>query len=110
FCTIAVFFSHCLYRLSDLSSGLGGPVGLRRHRASRQDTPWTECQPIAGHNTHSLTQSHTTLEIPVSLEACLWTVGGNWSSRRKPTKHGENMQNVLEPRMLGPGSGPNWFG
>ncbi|KAK3536762.1 hypothetical protein QTP86_023003, partial [Hemibagrus guttatus] len=40
---------------------------------------------------HTLMQSHTTgnLETPISLEACLWTVGGN---RRKPTKHGENMQ------------------
>ncbi|KAK3551379.1 hypothetical protein QTP70_016643 [Hemibagrus guttatus] len=37
-----------------------------------QDTPWTECQPIAGHthiHSHSLTQSHTTdnLEMPINL-------------------------------------------
>ncbi|KAK3546708.1 hypothetical protein QTP70_032209, partial [Hemibagrus guttatus] len=37
-------------------------------RASRQDTPWTECQPIAGH-THTLMHSHTTdnLEMPINL-------------------------------------------
>ncbi|KAK3520115.1 hypothetical protein QTP70_014284 [Hemibagrus guttatus] len=29
----------------------------RRHWASRQDTPWTECQPITGH-THTLIHSH----------------------------------------------------
>ncbi|KAK3506875.1 hypothetical protein QTP70_030828, partial [Hemibagrus guttatus] len=27
-------------------------------RASRQDTPWTECQPITGH-THTLIHAHT---------------------------------------------------
>ncbi|KAK3565656.1 hypothetical protein QTP86_013912, partial [Hemibagrus guttatus] len=41
-----------------------------RHWASRQDTPWTECQPIAGH-THTLIHSrnHTTdnLEMPINL-------------------------------------------
>ncbi|KAK3572532.1 hypothetical protein QTP86_034320, partial [Hemibagrus guttatus] len=31
--------------------------GIRRHWASRQDTPWTECQPIAEY-THSLIHSH----------------------------------------------------
>ncbi|KAK3521644.1 hypothetical protein QTP70_014708 [Hemibagrus guttatus] len=30
---------------------------LRHHWASRQDTPWTECQPIAGH-THTLIHTH----------------------------------------------------
>ncbi|KAK3529699.1 hypothetical protein QTP70_033667, partial [Hemibagrus guttatus] len=62
-----------------------------RHQASRQDTPWMECQPIAGHtHTHSHTMGN--LETPVSLEACLWTAGGNRSTRREPTKHEENMQ------------------
>ncbi|KAK3540438.1 hypothetical protein QTP70_030985 [Hemibagrus guttatus] len=32
----------------------GSLCDLRRHRASRQDTPWTECQPITGH-----THTHT---------------------------------------------------
>ncbi|KAK3549975.1 hypothetical protein QTP86_016839 [Hemibagrus guttatus] len=32
-------------------------VSSKRHRASRQDTPWTECQPIAGH-THTLSFTH----------------------------------------------------
>ncbi|KAK2819523.1 hypothetical protein Q7C36_021169 [Tachysurus vachellii] len=36
----------------------GACAYLRRHRASRQDTPWTECQPIAGH-THTLSFTHT---------------------------------------------------
>ncbi|XP_047660428.1 ras-related protein Rab-36 isoform X1 [Tachysurus fulvidraco] len=44
---------------------------LRRHRASRQDTPWTECQPIAGH-THTLIHSHSHTtdnfpEMPINL-------------------------------------------
>ncbi|KAK3551844.1 hypothetical protein QTP70_029416 [Hemibagrus guttatus] len=48
-----IIHSFIVYRLSDLFSGHGEPV---RHRASRQDTPWTECQPIAGH-THTLIHS-----------------------------------------------------
>ncbi|KAK2864651.1 hypothetical protein Q7C36_003805 [Tachysurus vachellii] len=36
----------------------GACAYLRRHRASRQDTPWTECQPITGH-THTLSFTHT---------------------------------------------------
>ncbi|KAK3534803.1 hypothetical protein QTP86_025758, partial [Hemibagrus guttatus] len=37
--------------------------------ASRQDAPWTECQPITGH-THALIHSHTTdnLEMPINLQ------------------------------------------
>ncbi|KAK3559957.1 hypothetical protein QTP86_030320, partial [Hemibagrus guttatus] len=35
----------------------GACAYLRRHWASRQDTPWTECQPIAGH-THTLSFTH----------------------------------------------------
>ncbi|KAK3570929.1 hypothetical protein QTP86_030721, partial [Hemibagrus guttatus] len=36
----------------------GACAYLRRHWASRQDTPWMECQPIAGHTyTHSLIHS-----------------------------------------------------
>ncbi|KAK3525357.1 hypothetical protein QTP86_031087 [Hemibagrus guttatus] len=48
---------------------LGACAYLRRHRASRQDTPWTECQPITGH-THTLIHSHTTdnLEMPINLQ------------------------------------------
>ncbi|KAK2843201.1 hypothetical protein Q7C36_011416 [Tachysurus vachellii] len=66
-------------------------------RASRQDTPWTECQPIAGH-THTLIHSHNhTLRTifqrcQSTYHACLWTGGGNRSTRRKPPRHGENMQ------------------
>ncbi|KAK3520348.1 hypothetical protein QTP70_023842, partial [Hemibagrus guttatus] len=68
----------------------GACAHLKCHRASRQDTPWTECQPIAGHTHPSYTTGN--LETPISLESCLWTVGGNRSTRRKPTKHRENMQ------------------
>ncbi|KAK3538130.1 hypothetical protein QTP70_031335, partial [Hemibagrus guttatus] len=36
----------------------GACAYLRHHWASRQDTPWMECQPIAGH-THTRTHAHT---------------------------------------------------
>ncbi|KAK2818200.1 hypothetical protein Q7C36_022133 [Tachysurus vachellii] len=77
----------------------GACAYLRRHRASRQDTPWTECQPITGHtHTHTLIHSHNhTLRTIIqrcqsTYHACLWTGGGNRSTRRKPPRHGENMQ------------------
>ncbi|KAK3561378.1 hypothetical protein QTP86_033120, partial [Hemibagrus guttatus] len=63
-------FIHCLPLIRTTLGSRGACAYLRRHRASRQDTPWTECQPIAGHtHTHSLTQSHTTdnLEMPINL-------------------------------------------
>ncbi|KAK3562067.1 hypothetical protein QTP86_027166, partial [Hemibagrus guttatus] len=57
------------------------------HWASRQDTPWTECQPIAEH-THTLIHSHTmdNLEMPINLPC----MSLDWG--RKPPRHGENMQ------------------
>ena len=61
--------SFIFYRLSELLGSRGACAYLRRHRASRQDTPWTECQPIAGH-THTLIHSHTTdnfPEMPINL-------------------------------------------
>ncbi|KAK3554144.1 hypothetical protein QTP70_019067 [Hemibagrus guttatus] len=73
----------------------GACAYLRRHWASRQDTPWTECQPIAGRtHSHSLTQSHTTdnLEMPINLEYMSLDRGGNRSTRKKNPRHGENMQ------------------
>ncbi|KAK3533818.1 hypothetical protein QTP70_031074, partial [Hemibagrus guttatus] len=39
----------------------GACAYLRHHWASRQDTPWTECQPITGH-TH-----YDNLEMPINL-------------------------------------------
>ncbi|KAK3519492.1 hypothetical protein QTP70_031815, partial [Hemibagrus guttatus] len=35
----------------------GACAYLRHHRASRQNTPWMECQPIAGH-THTQSFTH----------------------------------------------------
>ncbi|KAK3558714.1 hypothetical protein QTP86_027591, partial [Hemibagrus guttatus] len=59
-------FIHCLPLIRTILGSQGACAYLRRHWASRQDTPWTECQPIAGH-TH--THSHTTdnLEMPINL-------------------------------------------
>ncbi|KAK3507499.1 hypothetical protein QTP70_027436, partial [Hemibagrus guttatus] len=52
---------HCLPLIRTTLGSWGACAYLRRHRASRQDTPWTECQPIAGHtHSHSLKQSYTT--------------------------------------------------
>ncbi|XP_053480188.1 protein C1orf43 homolog isoform X1 [Ictalurus furcatus] len=63
-------------------------------RGTRRRTPWTECQPIAGHNcTHPFTFTHYGLQSAYST--CLWTGGGNRSTRRKPQKHGGNMQTPL---------------
>ncbi|KAK3533813.1 hypothetical protein QTP70_031071, partial [Hemibagrus guttatus] len=39
----------------------GACAYLRRHWESRQDTPWTECQPIAGHTPDNL-------EMPINLQ------------------------------------------
>ncbi|KAK3551231.1 hypothetical protein QTP70_013815 [Hemibagrus guttatus] len=77
----------------DCSHTLASELVIQRH--SVQCVIEYQGQPITGHtHTHSLTQSHTTgnLETPISLEACLWIVGGNRSIWRKPTKHGEKMQ------------------
>ncbi|KAK3517004.1 hypothetical protein QTP70_029981 [Hemibagrus guttatus] len=47
-------FIHCLPLIRSILGSRGACAYLRRHRASRQDTPWTECQPITGH-----TYTHT---------------------------------------------------
>ncbi|KAK3510041.1 hypothetical protein QTP70_026697 [Hemibagrus guttatus] len=49
---------HCLPLIRTTLGSRGACAYLRRHWASRQDTPWTECQPIAGH-THALSFTHT---------------------------------------------------
>ncbi|KAL6480972.1 hypothetical protein MHYP_G00090520 [Metynnis hypsauchen] len=38
-----------------------------------------------GRQTHTLTPRGN-LACPIGLTACLWTVGGNWRTRRKPTQ------------------------
>ncbi|KAK3552824.1 hypothetical protein QTP86_022559, partial [Hemibagrus guttatus] len=45
-------------------------------------------------HSHSLTQSHTTdnLEMSINLQCMSLDRGGNRSTRRKPPRHGENMQ------------------
>ncbi|KAK3555443.1 hypothetical protein QTP86_016102 [Hemibagrus guttatus] len=54
-----------LYRLSDLYSGHGGPVPISGVVGHQGRTPWTECQPIAGH-THTLSFTHYyNLEMPI---------------------------------------------
>ncbi|KAK3573585.1 hypothetical protein QTP86_028799 [Hemibagrus guttatus] len=60
---------HCLPLIRTILGSRGACAYLRHHWASRQDTPWTECQPIAGHtHTHSLIHSHThNLEMPINL-------------------------------------------
>ncbi|KAK3517928.1 hypothetical protein QTP70_027541, partial [Hemibagrus guttatus] len=52
------------------------------HRASRQDTPWTECQPITGHTLSYYGQFRDANQ------------GGEETRvpRRKPLRHSENMQ------------------
>ncbi|KAK3565098.1 hypothetical protein QTP86_033153 [Hemibagrus guttatus] len=50
-------FFHCLPLIRSILGSRGACAYLRYHRASRQDTPWTECQPIAGH-THTLSFTH----------------------------------------------------
>ncbi|KAK3568862.1 hypothetical protein QTP86_018967 [Hemibagrus guttatus] len=84
---------------------------LRRHCASRQDTPWTECQPIAGHthtHTHSLTQSHTTdnLQIPINLP-CMSLDRGRTPEypEETPEARGEhaNSTHAVEAGIANPG-------
>ncbi|KAK3540108.1 hypothetical protein QTP70_026190, partial [Hemibagrus guttatus] len=40
-------FIHCLPLIRSILGSQGACAYLRRHWASRQDTPWKECQPIA---------------------------------------------------------------
>ncbi|XP_053487062.1 uncharacterized protein map1lc3cl isoform X2 [Ictalurus furcatus] len=58
----------------------------------RQDTPWTGCQFITGFNhIHIHTPIHTLWTLWTcrsAYHACLWTGGGNRSTRRKPRSMG----------------------
>ncbi|KAK3510199.1 hypothetical protein QTP70_027763, partial [Hemibagrus guttatus] len=94
------FHSFIVYRLSDLFSGHGEPVPhLRRHWASRQDTPWTECQPIAGHtHTHTLIHygqfrdaNQPTMHV-FGLGEVTGVPGGNPEYPEYAPRYGENMQ------------------
>ncbi|XP_053479205.1 solute carrier organic anion transporter family member 3A1 isoform X2 [Ictalurus furcatus] len=90
---------------------------------TRWDTPWTGCQSIAGHNhTHVHTTIHTLWTCQSAYPACLWTGGGNRSTWRKPTQHGENTQTLCTQgsggnQMPNPGAklditpdDPRWIG
>ncbi|KAF4092156.1 hypothetical protein AMELA_G00017660 [Ameiurus melas] len=62
---------------------------------TRWDAPWTGCQSIAGHtitHTHPLKHHGHFWTRQSACHACLWTGGGNRSTRRKPPQHGENVQ------------------
>ncbi|KAK3535867.1 hypothetical protein QTP70_021162, partial [Hemibagrus guttatus] len=60
-------FIHCLPLIRTILGSQGACA--RRQWASRQDTPWTECQSIAGH-THTFIHSRTmdNLEMPINLQ------------------------------------------
>ncbi|KAK3560091.1 hypothetical protein QTP86_033835 [Hemibagrus guttatus] len=80
-------FIHCLPLIRTILGSQGACAYLRCHWASRQDTPWTECQPITGHtHTHSHSLTTDNLEMPINLQ-CMSLDRG-----RKPPRHGENMQ------------------
>ncbi|KAK3567346.1 hypothetical protein QTP86_019593 [Hemibagrus guttatus] len=86
-------FIHCLPLIQSILESRGDCAYLRRHQASRQDTPWTECQPITGH-THTLSFTHAITHYGQFRDANQPTmhVFGNRSTQRKPPGHAENMQ------------------
>ncbi|KAK3573328.1 hypothetical protein QTP86_022710, partial [Hemibagrus guttatus] len=47
---------------------------------------------LDGVPTHRRAHTHTLIHSLRTIYACLWTGGGNRSTRRKPPRHGENMQ------------------
>ncbi|KAK3563381.1 hypothetical protein QTP86_023323 [Hemibagrus guttatus] len=55
--------------------------------------PGRSANPSQGTHTHSHSLTHyRQFRDANAYHACLWTGGGNWSTRRKPPRHGENMQ------------------
>ncbi|XP_077366632.1 DNA-binding protein RFX6 isoform X2 [Festucalex cinctus] len=91
------------WRLSQLALG------------SRRGTPWTGCQPIAGHtetNNHPHSQAHlgTIRSTQLTCHACLWNVGGDRSTLRRPTRaRGEHANSTQEGRSLDSNPSPqNW--
>ncbi|KAK3509202.1 hypothetical protein QTP70_025562, partial [Hemibagrus guttatus] len=72
---------HCLPLIRSILGSRGAYAYLRCHWASRQDTPWTECQPIAGR-----THTQDNLEMPINLQC----MSLDWG--RKPPRHRENVQ------------------
>ncbi|KAK3551631.1 hypothetical protein QTP70_020836 [Hemibagrus guttatus] len=82
-------FIHCLPLIRTILGSWGACAYLRRHWALSQDTPWTECQPIAGY-THTLIHSHTTdnLEMPINLPRMFLDWGRK--PERTPEARGEH--------------------
>ncbi|KAK3506763.1 hypothetical protein QTP70_023937, partial [Hemibagrus guttatus] len=74
-------FIHCVPLIRTILGSRGACVYLRRHWASRQDTPWTECQPITGH-THTLSFTHTVTHYGQFRDANQPTMSLDWG--RKP--------------------------
>ncbi|KAK3529364.1 hypothetical protein QTP70_029475, partial [Hemibagrus guttatus] len=69
----------------------GACAYLRRQWASRQDTPWTECQPIAGY-THTLIHSRNHTHYTQFRDANQPTWGRKPEYLEETPQHGENMQ------------------
>ncbi|KAK3552383.1 hypothetical protein QTP86_011263 [Hemibagrus guttatus] len=85
----------------------GACAYLRRHWASRQDTPWTECQPITGNtHTHSLTTDN--LETPINLPR----MSLDWGRKPEhpeetPEAQGEHANSTRRNRTPNPGG--SWY-
>ncbi|KAK3507739.1 hypothetical protein QTP70_034844 [Hemibagrus guttatus] len=87
-------FIHCLPLIRSILRSRGACAYLRRHWASRQDTPWTECQPIWHSGTHTLSITHYRQFRDTSQPTMhvFGPGGGNRSTRKKPPRHRDNMQ------------------
>ncbi|KAK2831058.1 hypothetical protein Q7C36_016144 [Tachysurus vachellii] len=76
----------------------------RQEEAIKRIHPGQSANPSQGTHTHTHTHTHTLIHshnhtlrtifqrCQSTYHACLWTGGGNRSTRRKPPRHGENMQ------------------
>lgn len=63
--------------------------------AQGRGNPEWGANPLKGPIAHTFAHPfHDSLEMLISLHACLWTGGGKWSTRKKTRKHGENIQTL----------------
>ncbi|KAK2857534.1 hypothetical protein Q7C36_005453 [Tachysurus vachellii] len=88
-----ILFIHTfiLYRLSELPRVMCR--SLCRSQVSRQETPWTECQPIAGHtHTHTLSFTHAITHYRQFSRDDNQPTMHVFGTGRKPPRHGKNMQ------------------